>query len=163
MKQGIRHKFRIALLVFLGALTAGGTAEADPIIDIYTSQDTLLERATENPNAYQGRLLVLDGDIDEIYSERLLSIQEVGNGLIDRFLDRDEILVVVGSTDNISETARVNVSGRVYPFSISFLERRFDLSLDAETRQMLIETYSGKAIFVANAIADFSETTFQFL
>ena len=154
MSQGTLDRFSTASFLALSIVVSGSAAKADSSITIYDNRESLLERATERPSVYEGSFLIFSGEIDEIHSERLLSLEEVGNEAVDSLFDDDEILMVVGSTTNMSEESRVNVSGRVYPFDLQALEQRFELDLDARTRQELVETYSGKAMFIANTVSD---------
>ncbi len=145
-----------ALLLSLGALVPGvlaGGALAEVGASVAGAREIPVGGRARN-SYYRGRLLLLQGEIEEIHSSRLLSLEDVENDTVDEVFDEDEILVIVGSTVNMTAEADLSVSGRVYPFDIYALERRFGVRLDEEVREDLVEEYSGKAMFVANAAFD---------
>jgi len=143
----------IGLLTLLGTLTVGDSIAIADERDLIGGKETRLENVTENPQAFDGRRIRLRGEIDEIHSDRTFSLEELGNTFLDNVFDEDEVLVVVGSTAGMTEESRLSVTGRVYPYNLAELERRFNLRLDPETREELDKTYTGKAMMIAERVA----------
>ncbi len=142
----------IGALALIGILAASNNVA---VADNHTrsENETLLEDVSENPRAYSGQRLRLRGEIDEIHSPRLLSLEEIDNRLIDDIFDEDEVLIVVGSTAGMNEESRLAIGGRVYPYDLNRLERAFAFRVDEGTRRELDRTYSGKAMIIADTVA----------
>lgn len=151
-----KNLFGIGCLTLLGTFSLGNSAAVadDHGRDLIGGQETKLEEVTEDPQRFQGRSIRLQGEIDEIHSGQLLSLEEIENNFLDDVFDEDEVLIVVGSTAGMTEESRLSIIGRVYPYSLSELERRFpQLLLTDDTRDELESTYSGKAMMVADRVS----------
>ena len=144
---------KFILLTLAGSVFIGSNIALANDRDFIGGRETKLEEVTEIPRAFDGRKVQLRGEIDEIHSDRTLSLEELDNTFLDNVFDEDEILVVVGSTVGMSEESIMSVTGRIYPYNLAELERRFNLRLDPEIREELDKTYTGKAMMVAERVA----------
>lgn len=120
--------------------------------DAMTAQPTISE-IKDNPNAYIGQTVTVEGDVEDIRSPQVFRLDQEGTVL------GDEILVVMNtgslpspSPDNnfdlFEDTDVVRVTGQVRQLITAEIEREFDLDFDTEIEA----EFEGELIIVAREV-----------
>ena len=112
---------------------------------------------SDNPEQYYGETLAVTGEVEEIQSEDMFTLQE------EQLLGAESLLVIyaqpkAGSSASqavpptITDDEQVAVTGVLRPFVISELERDYDLTWDAGVQEQLEADFSEKPVLIATQI-----------
>lgn len=103
---------------------------------------------TSNPTQYYGMVLAVTGEIEEVYSSGVFTLDE------DELLGGEDLLVIVDSPvmTNVYEGETVAVTGELRSFLLADIERDYDLDWDLDVQQELEVEYSGRPVLVVEQI-----------
>jgi hypothetical protein len=101
----------------------------------------------ENPEAFYGRRIMVEGEINDIIAPDAFTISSR------QFLD-DSTLLVLGATPDVSvdNGEVVTVVGELRPFVASSIERDYDLTWDLDLQEQLEVEYANQPILVAREV-----------
>jgi len=108
--------------------------------------DATLDSITDDPAAYYGRLITVEGGIDELHGERSFTIAD------STLTDANELLVI-GASPEVLDTALaaeqpVRVRGVLHELAVAEIERDFDLDLQPEIEA----EYEQKPVLIATNV-----------
>lgn len=102
---------------------------------------------TENPKQYYGRTLAVAGEVEEVYSPNVFTLDE------DELLGSEDLLVLVANPKaTVNDGQYVAVTGELRPFVVADLERDYDLTWDLDVQKKLEAEYSTKPVLVVNGV-----------
>ena len=107
-----------------------------------------VDELADKPDRYMGRVLSVDGDIDQVLGPNLFILEEPGSTKQDAEVF---VLVAPGLSANLRKDARVTVTGSVKKFTMADLEREAPwLQVDKELKDELTK----KPVIVATRIVN---------
>lgn len=148
---------RVALVLMMVALGlfAVACADADTNGDVGVDEDIgvngtaevddTLEAITDNPSAYVGQQVTVDGDVNVVLNDQAFTIAN------ETMTDDDEVLVInAGQVDpaTLQEDTEVRVTGEVVQFTQADVEQQYGLDLD----EQLTAEFEGRPAIVAQSI-----------
>lgn len=102
---------------------------------------------TEDPKQYYGKSLAVKGEVEDILSPNVFTLDE------DELFGAEDLLVLNrASTQNIKDDETVVVTGVLRPFVITDLERDYDLTWDLDIQKKLEAEYSQKPVLVVDSV-----------
>lgn len=105
-----------------------------------------LDELVDKPDRYMGRLLSVDGDIDEVHGANLFVLEEAGSAKQDGEIF---VLVAPGLAANLRAETRVTVTGHVKKLTAADLQRDAPwLQVDAKMKDELTK----KPVFIATRV-----------
>ncbi|NJM72906.1 MAG: hypothetical protein HC862_23720 [Scytonema sp. RU_4_4] len=103
---------------------------------------------TNNPSKYYGTRLAVMGNVDNIQSPVLFTLDESYS------LGAEDLLVLLVATPKraINKGQTVGMVGVVRPFVVADIEREYGITWDERVRRQLEADYRNKPVFVADTI-----------
>ncbi len=102
---------------------------------------------TSNPSQYYGKTLAVTGEVENITSPNVFTLDE------DRLFGGQDLLVLhVRPTPRVTEGEKVAVTGVLRPFVVAELERDYDLTWDLNVKRKLEAEYSKKPVLVSTGV-----------
>lgn len=102
---------------------------------------------TQEPSQYYGKTLAVTGEVEEKLSPTAFKLNE------DQLLGSNDLLVLTAQAQpEAKQDEKVAVTGVLRPFVVAELERDYDLTWDAETRQKLEAEYANKPVLIAREV-----------
>ncbi|ARV59752.1 hypothetical protein BZZ01_14930 [Nostocales cyanobacterium HT-58-2] len=103
---------------------------------------------TNNPSKYYGTKLSVRGEVDNIQSPVLFTLDEKS------LLGKEDLLVLLIATPKraIKQGQTIGMEGVVRPFIVADIERDYGITWDQRVRQQLEADYGNKAVFVADTL-----------
>ncbi|NEP18812.1 MAG: hypothetical protein F6J97_18250 [Leptolyngbya sp. SIO4C1] len=126
--------------------------EAEPVVVAsYIALAPDAETVAEDPTAFYGERIVVDGEIETVYAPDAFSLEA------DQLFESGELLVVGAVPEVAQEDNVIAVSGILLPFSIENLEQEYELQWDAALRDLIAAEYTGQPALIAQEIYPFTE------
>ena len=102
---------------------------------------------TTNPSQYYGKTLAVTGEVENITSPNVFTLDE------DRLFGGQDLLVLhTRPTPRVTEGEKVAVTGVLRPFVVAELERDYDLTWDLNVKRKLEAEYSKKPVLVSTGV-----------
>lgn len=102
---------------------------------------------TSDPSQYYGRTIAVTGEVENIYSDSVFSLDE------DELFGGDDLLVLVtDSAEAVEDNETVAATGELRSFVVADLERDYDLTWDLDLQQELEAEYSERPVLVVNRV-----------
>ncbi|NMG09894.1 hypothetical protein [Brasilonema sp. UFV-L1] len=103
---------------------------------------------TKNPSKYYGTRVAITGDVDNIQSPVLFTVDESYS------LGAEDLLVLLVGTPKkvINKNQTVGMVGVVRPFVAADIERDYGITWDERVRRQLEADYRNKPVFVAETV-----------
>ncbi len=105
-------------------------------------------QVTANPSRFYGQRLAVTGEIANIQSPVLFSLDE------DRLLGGSNLLVLLNKPPAlaINDGQPVAVVGTVRPFVVAEIERDYNITWDLQVKRQLETEYRNRPVFIAEAV-----------
>ena len=122
--------------------------ESQPVIfATYMVASPEIEEVSENPEAFYGQEISVQGEVDEIRNEYAFTLQE------DELFEGDDLLIINATGEPIpTEDETVVVTGMVRPYIQSEFERDYDLTWDLDIQEEIEAEYTEKPVLVVDSI-----------
>ncbi|MEO1093458.1 MAG: hypothetical protein AAFX01_00990 [Cyanobacteria bacterium J06638_28] len=125
-----------------------GDYEGKPVIlarSIALSPDP--GEVTSNPEEYYNRRIAIEGEVEEIRAEDILTLEN-------ETLFGGEALLVLNTEGNIvaQEGEEVLITGVLRPFTLAEIEQEYDLTWDFDLQREIEIEFSDRPVFVADEI-----------
>ncbi|MGV2829919.1 hypothetical protein [Myxosarcina sp. GI1(2024)] len=102
---------------------------------------------TADPSQYYGETIAVKGEVEDIYSDNVFSIDEEG------LLAEDDLLVLVtGASEPVNDSETVAATGELRSFVVADLERDYDLTWDLDLQRELEAEYSERPVLVVDRV-----------
>ena len=108
------------------------------------------EEVSENPEAFYGQRVVVDGEVETIFAPDAFSLEN------EQLFDGTGLLVVGAVPDPI-KAGPASVSGVLQTFSLAALEAEYDILWEPELRDTLVDAYTGQPFILVQEIYPFTE------
>ncbi|MEO0457356.1 MAG: hypothetical protein AAF152_12365 [Cyanobacteria bacterium P01_A01_bin.114] len=109
------------------------------------------ETISENPEAFYGQRVVVNGEIDTVFAPDAFSLEN-------EQLFNDQGLLVVGAVPKLAkEDGPVAVSGVLLPFSTENLNNEYDLLWEPDVQKALESEHTGQPAIIVDDIYPFTE------
>ncbi|MDY7021213.1 MAG: hypothetical protein SWJ54_07610 [Cyanobacteriota bacterium] len=102
---------------------------------------------SQNPEDYYYQRVAVQGEVEEIKSTGLFTIDEE-----QLFGDEDLLVFTFNPDPRVNENESVTVVGTLRPFVEAEFERDYDLTWDLDVKQTIEAEYENKPVFVADEI-----------
>lgn len=100
-----------------------------------------------DPSQYYGQTLAVTGEVENIYSEGVFTLDE------DELFGGEDLLVVaLDSTEAVQDGETVATTGELRSFVVADLERDYNLTWDAGIQEELEAEYSERPVLVVNDV-----------
>jgi limonene-1,2-epoxide hydrolase len=124
--------------------TPGAVVETTPAATAATNPAQELDVVLDDPAAFYGQTVTVEGNIFEMMNERLFRISDFD------LIDPDELLIL-HSTDgelNLQPDVRVQITGTVQPFHLVDIESQFGFDLD----DALFVGFENQPVLIADSV-----------
>jgi hypothetical protein len=124
--------------------TPGAVVETTPADTAATNPAQELDVVLDDPAAFYGQTVTVEGSIFELMNERLFRISDFD------LIDPDELLIL-HSTDgelNLQPDVRVQITGTVQPFHLADIESQFGFDLD----DALFVGFENQPVLIADSV-----------
>ena len=105
-------------------------------------------QVTQSPKQYYGRRVAVTGEVENIQSPVLLTLDK------NQLFGGQDLLVLLKAPPKvaINEGRRVSIIGEVRPFVVAEIERDYDFTWDLNVKKQLEVEYGNKPVLVAETI-----------
>ena len=108
------------------------------------------DEIVDNPDAFYGQRVVVDGEVSTIFAPDAFSLEN------EQFFEENSLLVV-GAVPDVAAEGPIAVSGVLQLFSLASLDADYDLLWERDIQTMLEADHAGKPAIVAEEIYPFTE------
>lgn len=151
MRAGLQGALCAALIVALiGACKRDETTGIEETPPGTTT--TTVEEVDENPLRFYGERVTLNGEVDEVFSDRAFELEGMGVWWDDQILVVTRAPVVIGGA-GLENDDEILVSGTVRPLTIVEIEREIGWDLDPQIEAR----FTNKPVLIADSISSYEE------
>ncbi|MBD1996258.1 hypothetical protein H6G00_06450 [Leptolyngbya sp. FACHB-541] len=105
------------------------------------------EEVSENPEAYYGQVIAVEGEVGEQLAPNTFTIQE------EQLFGGENVLVVgVAPSPTLEEGENVVITGTLRPYVTADFERDYDLTWDLNVRNQIEAEYTQEPVLVADEV-----------
>ena len=102
---------------------------------------------TQNPQAYYGKAIAVQGEVEDIRSAVVFELDE------EKLFGAEDLLVIVIKPDTeVQDEENVVVTGVLRPFIVAEFEREYELNWDLSLQEQIEAEYSNKPVLVAEDV-----------
>ena len=102
---------------------------------------------TQNPEAYYGKAIAVQGEVEDIRSAAVFELDE------EQLFGAEDLLVIVIKPDTeVQDEENVVVTGVLRPFIVAEFEREYELNWDLSLQEQIETEYSNKPVLVAQDV-----------
>lgn len=99
---------------------------------------------TKNPSLYYGQTLGVEGEVEEVYSEGVFTLDE------EELIGAQDLLVlVINPPGNVEEGAQYAITGELRELTVTQIEQDYDITWDADLQETIEAEYQDLPILVA--------------
>ena len=102
---------------------------------------------TQNPEAYYGKMLAVQGEVEDIRSATVFELDE------EQLFGAEDLLVIFVKPDiEVQDEENVVVTGVLRPLIMAEFEREYELGWDLSLQEQIEAEYSNKPVLVAQKV-----------
>ena len=102
---------------------------------------------TQNPEAYYGKAIAVQGEVEDIRSAAVFELDE------EKLFGAEDLLVIVIKPDiEVQDEENVVVTGVLRPFIVAEFEREYELNWNLSLQEQIEAEYSNKPVLVAEDV-----------